>query len=135
VTEDDTMRQILANCRTIAVVGLSPKAHRASHGVASYMQAHGWRIVPVNPLATEVLGEPAYASLTAAAKHEAIDLVNVFRHSEEVPALVQEAVAIGAKTIWLQLGIEHDEALNVARQAGLLVIQNKCLKVEHARLG
>lgn len=134
MTDDNTLRQVLANCRTIAVVGLSPKPHRASHDVARYMQAHGWRIIPVNPLATEVLGEKAYATLLEAAQHERIDLVNVFRHSDEVPALMHDAIAIGAQAVWLQLDIESPEAARMAAAAGLALIQNKCLKIEHARL-
>jgi predicted CoA-binding protein len=134
MTESEAIREILATCRTVAVVGLSPKPHRASHEVAQYMQAQGWRIVPVNPNAREVLGERAYASLAEAARHERIDLVNVFRHSEEIPPVADEAIAIGAKALWLQLGIENDIALAKAAAAGLLVVQNRCLKVEHARV-
>jgi predicted CoA-binding protein len=115
------------------VVGLSPKPHRDSFGVAQYMQAHGWRIVPINPNASEILSEKAYATLTEAAEHERIDLVNVFRNSADVPPVVDEAMAIGAPALWLQLGITHEVAAAKARAAGLLVVQNKCLKVEHAR--
>ncbi len=132
MTEAESIREILASCRTVAVVGLSPKPHRASHEVAQYMQTHGWRIIPVNPNAREVLGEKAYVSLTEAARHECIELVDVFRHSDQVPALTDEAIAIGAKALWLQLGIENDDALAKAAAAGLLVVQNRCLKVEHA---
>ncbi|TBR76586.1 MAG: CoA-binding protein [Burkholderiaceae bacterium] len=133
MTESESIQQILASCRTVAVVGLSPKPHRASHEVAQYMQAHGWRIIPVNPNAREVLGQRAYASLAEAAQHERIDLVNVFRHSEEVPPVARDAIAVGAKALWLQLGIENEAALAQAARAGLLVVQNRCLKVEHAR--
>lgn len=126
---------ILRHCRTIAVVGLSPKPHRASHDVAQYMQAQGWRIIPVNPLAREVLGEPAYASLTQAARHERIDLVNCFRRPEDIPPLAEEAVAIGAKALWLQLGIHHDAALQRAWQAGLVAVQDRCLKIDHRAAG
>ena len=132
MTESESIQEILASCRSVAVVGLSPKPHRASHEVARYMQAHGWRIIPVNPNAREVLGEKAYASLTEAARHERIDLVNVFRHSEEIPPIADEAIAIGASALWLQLGIENDIALAKAAGAGLLVVQDRCLKVEHA---
>ena len=99
------------------------------------MQSHGWRIIPVNPAAqvTEILGEKVYASLTDAAKAEQIDLVDVFRRSEEVPPVADEAIAIGAKALWLQLGIEHTESATKARAAGLQVVQNKCLLVEHRR--
>lgn len=133
MTESESIQQILASCRTVAVVGLSPKPHRASHEVAQYMQAHGWRIIPVNPNAREVLGQRAYASLAEAAQHERIDLVNVFRHSEDVPPIARDAIAVGAKALWLQLGIENEAALAQAARAGLLVVQNRCLKVEHAR--
>ena len=103
--------------------------------MAEYMQQQGWRIVPVNPAAgvATILGEPVYASLTEAAQHEKIDLVDVFRKSEDVPPVAAEAIAIGAKGLWMQLDIEHPEAAAAARQAGLLVVQNKCLLVEHRR--
>ena len=124
---------ILENCRTVAVVGLSPKAHRDSFRVARYMQAHGWKIVPINPNATEVLGETAYPSLTEAAQHHAIDLVNVFRNAEDVPPVVVGAIAIGAKGLWLQVGIVHADAVAQARAAGLWAVQDRCLMVEHAQ--
>ena len=133
MTEAQTINRILQTCRTVAVVGLSPKPHRASHGVARYMQAQGWRIVPVNPNAVEILGEKAYPSLTEAARHERIDLVNVFRHSADVPPVADEAIAIGASALWLQLGIENEASAAQARAAGLLVVQDRCLKVEHAQ--
>ena len=126
-----TMADILNTYRTVAVVGLSPKAHRESFGVAQYMQAQGWRIIPINPNASDILGETAYPSLTEAARHHTIGLVNVFRNSEDVPPVVDEAIAVGATAIWLQLGIEHAEAAQRARDAGLQVVQNKCLKVEY----
>ena len=124
---------ILAHCRTVAVVGLSPKAHRDSYEVAQYMQAHGWKIVPINPNASSILGETAYPSLLDAARHHTIELVNVFRNSEDVPPVVTDAIAIGAKAIWLQMGINHDSAAEQARAAGLRVVQDKCLMVEHRR--
>lgn len=122
---------ILNNCRTIAVVGLSPKPHRASFDVSRYMQAAGYRIIPVNPNETEVLGEKAYATLTEAARHEKIDLVNCFRNSEEIPPLVDEAIAIGAVAVWMQLGIAHAAAAALAEAAGLLVVQDHCIKIDH----
>jgi len=133
LTEAQTIAQLVSKPLTVAVVGLSPKPHRDSFGVAQYMQAHGWRIVPINPNASEILGEKSYATLTEAAQHERIDLVDVFRNSDDVPPVVDEAIAIGAPAIWLQLGIAHDAATAKARAAGLQVVQNKCLKVEHAR--
>ncbi|MDR7308588.1 CoA-binding protein [Rhodoferax saidenbachensis] len=133
LTEAQTIAHLVSKPLTVAVVGLSPKTHRDSFGVAQYMQAHGWRIVPINPNASEILGEKAYPTLTEAAQHERIELVNVFRNSADVPPVVDEAIAIGAPAIWLQLGIAHEVAAAKARAAGLLVVQNKCLKVEHAR--
>ena len=118
-------------CHTIAVVGLSPKPHRDSYRVSQYMQAHGYRIVPINPNATEVLGEKAYASLTEAATHERIDLVNCFRNSEDIPPIAAEAMAIGAKGLWLQIGVTHSAAAAQAKAAGLAVVQDRCLMVEH----
>ena len=135
---DDSLRDIshiLKNHRTVAVVGLSPKSHRDSYEIASYMQRQGWRIVPINPAAqvTEILGEKVYASLIEAANNVPIDLVNVFRNSADVPPVADEAIAIGAKALWLQLGIEHPASAEKARAAGLLVVQNRCLLVEHRR--
>jgi predicted CoA-binding protein len=131
----DAVRQSLAHCQTIAVVGLSPKPHRDSFRVAQYMQDHGFRIVPINPNAHEVLGEKAYASLTEAAQHARIDMVNCFRNSEDIPPIAEEAIAIGAKSLWLQLGVVHDAAAQQATHAGLIVVQNLCLMVEHRQLG
>jgi predicted CoA-binding protein len=129
------VRQSLANCKTIAVVGLSPKPHRDSFRVAKYMQDHGFRIVPINPNAHEVLGEKAYASLTEAAQHERIDMVNCFRNSEDIPPIAAEAIAIGAKSLWLQIGVVNDAAAKQATDAGLVVVQNLCLMVEHRQQG
>ena len=127
----ERIARILGDCRTIAVVGLSPKPHRASFDVARYMQAAGYRIIPVNPNATEVLGEKAYATLQEAAQHEKIDLVNCFRNSEDIPPVVDEAIAIGAKAVWMQLGVTHAAAAAKAQAAGLLVVQDHCLKIDH----
>ena len=118
-------------CHTIAVVGLSPKPHRDSYRVSQYMQAQGYRIVPINPNATEVLGEKAYASLTEAAAHERIDLVNCFRNSEDIPPIAAEAIAIGAQGLWLQIDVTHTDAAAQAKAAGLAVVQDRCLMVEH----
>jgi predicted CoA-binding protein len=133
MNQDDAITAILDSCRTVAVVGLSPKPHRDSYRVAQYMQQQGWRIIPVNPNAQVVLGEKAYASLTEAARFEKIDLVNCFRNSEDIAPLVDEAIAIGAKAVWMQLGIEHPAAAVKARAAGLQVVQNRCLKIDFAR--
>lgn len=137
MNDTDNIQHILTHCRTVAVVGLSPKPHRASFGVAQYMQTQGWRIVPVNPVAAasgvSILGEKVYATLLDAAQHEKIELVDVFRKSEDVPPVAAQAIAIGAQALWLQLGIENAEAAQAAEAAGLRVVQNKCLLVEHAR--
>ena len=130
---DAAVAHILQHCRTVAVVGLSPKPHRDSFRVSQYMQAQGWKIVPINPNVTEVLGQKAYPSLTEAARHHAIDLVNVFRNAADVPPLASEAIAIGAKGLWLQMGITHPNALAQAQAAGQWAVQDRCLMMEHAR--
>nr|WP_295784986.1 CoA-binding protein [Rhodoferax sp.] len=130
---DDDMAYILKHCRTVAVVGLSPKPHRDSYGVSRYMQAQGWRIVPINPNATSILGETAYPSLTEAARRHGIGLVNVFRNSADVPPVVDEAIAVGAQAVWLQMGVVHDLSGQKARSAGLRFVQDRCLMVEHRR--
>jgi uncharacterized protein len=141
IAHSDTyaVQHILSTCRTVAVVGLSPKAHRDSFRVAQYMQAHGWRVVPVNPVAASsgerILGEVVYATLTDAARAEKIDLVDVFRNSDDVPPIVDEAIALKLPAIWLQLGVRHDAAFAKAQAAGMVVVQDLCLKVEHARRG
>ncbi|MFM8998671.1 MAG: CoA-binding protein [Actinomycetota bacterium] len=131
---DEAIRRILGATRTIAVVGLSSKPDRPSHDVAAYLQRAGYRIVPVNPRETEVLGEPAYATLRDIPADVPIDLVDVFRRAEETPEVARDAVAIGAKALWLQLGIANDEARAIAEEAGLAVIMDRCLKVDHRRL-
>jgi predicted CoA-binding protein len=137
-TSTDELTHILKTCHTIAVVGLSPKPDRASFGVAQYMQAHGYRIVPVNPVAAAsgqpILGEKVYASLLEAAKVEKIDMVDCFRNSEDIPPLVAEAIQIGAKVLWMQLGIANDAAKTEAEAAGLRVVQDRCLKIDHRQL-
>ena len=133
--DEATFTRLATTPCTVAVVGLSPKSHRASYEVAQYLQRHGWRIVPVNPAAagTQILGEPVYASLTEAASAHAIALVDVFRNSDDVPPVVDEALALGLPAIWLQLGIAHPQAAAKARAAGVAFVQNLCLKVEHAQ--
>lgn len=136
MTVETDVLDVLSHCRTIAVVGLSPKPERASFDVARYMQAHGYRIIPINPNAgvVEILGEKVYASLLQAGQVEKIDLVSCFRNSEDIPPIVDEAMAIGAKAVWMQLGIAHDEAAAKAQAAGLKVVQNRCLKIDHRAL-
>jgi predicted CoA-binding protein len=138
-TFDNTLVSILQDCRTIAVVGLSPKPERDSHHVAQYLQQQGYRIVPVNPMAQEILGERCWPTLTEAAQQLAldnvrIDLVDVFRNSADVPPIADEAIAIGAQALWLQLGVHDDAACERARAAGLRTVQNHCVLVEHQRL-
>ena len=127
----DTIAAILKSAKTIAVVGLSSKPHRASFGVARYLQSVGYRIVPVNPRESEVLGERAYARLEDVPVR--IDVVDVFRRSEHVPEIVESAIRVGAKAIWLQEGVVHEGAAERARQAGLLVVMDRCMLKEHAR--
>ena len=131
--ESTDIAHILEHCRTVAVVGLSPKPDRDSYAVSRYMQSQGWRIVPINPNASSILGETAYPSLLEAARHHRIELVNVFRNSADVPPVVDEAIAIGAQAVWLQMGVMHDAAAQKARNAGLRVVQDRCLMVEHRR--
>jgi predicted CoA-binding protein len=126
-----TIRAILEGMRTVAVVGLSPNTLRASHFVAFYLQRHGYRIVPVNPNETAILGEPCYPAL--AAIPFAVDVVDVFRRPSAVPAIAEEAVAIGAKALWLQFGVISAEGAAIAERGGLAVVMDRCLKVEHAR--
>jgi uncharacterized protein len=134
MNEQQTIQAIFNAGHTLAVVGLSPKPWRESFGVSRAMQAAGWRIIPVNPVAAErgetILGEEVFATLTDAALHEKIDLVNVFRNADDVPQVMEEAIAIAAPAVWLQMGIRHDAAAALARAAGLNVVQDRCLKVE-----
>jgi predicted CoA-binding protein len=133
--------QILEDTRTIAVVGLSPKTERASLGVATYLQGHGYRIVPVNPnyAGQSILGEKVYPDLRAAADALAadgirIDVVDCFRKAEEIGPIARDAVAVRAGVLWMQLGIENQAAADVAGAAGLDVVMNHCMKIEHAKL-
>ena len=128
----DKLRRILRNNRTIAVVGLSANWYRPSYFAAKYMQEHGYRVIPVNPMYTEVLGEKCYKSLRDIPGK--VDLVDCFRKGEEIPALADEAVAIGAKVLWMQLGVRNAEARAKAEAAGLEVVEDRCVKIEHARL-
>jgi len=131
INSSETIKRILDDCRTIAVVGLSSKSTRPSHDVAGYMQRVGYRIIPVNPNETEVLGERSYASLKDVP--EQIDLVDVFRRSEEAGAVVDEAIAIGAKAVWLQEGVIDEAAALRALNAGLLVVMDRCWLKDHVR--
>ena len=126
-----TIREILMGTRTIAMVGLSPKKQRPSNFVASYLKYEGYRVIPVNPRADEILGEKAYPDLKSIP--EPIDLVNVFRRPEDCPAIARDAVAIGAKAIWLQLRVVSLEAAEIAENGGLAVVMDRCVKIEHGR--
>jgi predicted CoA-binding protein len=133
------LRQILGTCRTIAVVGLSPQWHRPSFFAAKYMQGHGYRVIPVNPAASDILGEPSYPSVTAAAQALAaqgvkIDMVDCFRKTADIGPIAEEAIAIGARCLWQQIGVVNEEAAGKARDAGLWTVMDRCVKIEHARL-
>jgi uncharacterized protein len=132
LTDIDTLRRILATGRTIAVVGLSADWYRPSFFAAKYLKEHGYRIVPVNPKYPEILGETSYPSLQAVPFP--IDVVDVFRRSEDVPPIARDAVTIGAKVLWQQLGVANLEADRIARDAGLDSVTDRCMKIEHARL-
>ena len=134
VPEDRELRALLGKVHTIAVVGLSSKPNRPSLGVAGYLQEHGYRIVPVNPRETEVLGEPAYPSLRDIPPDIPIDVVDVFRRAEETPEVARDAVAIGAKVLWLQADIVNEEAYRIASDAGLDVIMGVCIRTTRQRL-
>ena len=125
--------EILSSAKTIAVVGLSEKADRESHLVARYLQANGYRIIPVNPAVAEVLGERSYPDLASIPPEIAIDVVDIFRKPEFIPAVVDAAIPRGARAVWMQLGLVHNAAAKKARAAGLEVVMDRCMKVEHAR--
>jgi uncharacterized protein len=127
----DPIAEILNKCKTIAVVGLSSNPMRPSHEVTEYMQSAGYRIIPVNPNEAEVLGEKSYARLEDVP--EKIDVVNIFRRAAEVPPVVESAIRVGAKVVWMQLGIENEEAAEKARAAGLAVVEDACILIEHRR--
>jgi len=129
---DAEIRALLARLRTIAVVGLSPKPDRPSFVVARAMQRFGFRILPVRPATDEVLGEPCHPTL--AAVPERIDLVNVFRATEHIPAVVEECIALNLPALWVQEGIVHEEAAEKARAAGIAVVMDRCLYKEYVRL-
>ncbi len=127
-----TEAKILNSSKTIAVVGLSPKPDRPSYRVASYLKGQGCRIIPVNTYASEILGETCYPDLRSIP--EQVDVVDIFRRSERVPAIVEEAIEIGAKAVWMQEGVINEEAATRAREAGLLVVMDKCMLKEHRKL-
>ncbi len=133
VDSDATVERILTTYDTIAVVGASARREKAAHSVPAHMQQHGWRIIPINPHADEILGEAVYRSL--AGVPEQVGLVDVFRPSGQTPDIARQAVAVGATALWLQLGIASDEARAIAADAGLLYVEDRCLVIEQRRLG
>ncbi|MBC8476104.1 MAG: CoA-binding protein [Gammaproteobacteria bacterium] len=133
-TDIETLRRILDASHIIAVVGLSANWWRPSYFAAKYMQDHGYRIIPVNPNYKDILGETCYPSLEDIPDDINIDIVDVFQRTEMAPSLAHSAVAIGAKIFWLQLGLINDEAADIARQGGLDVVMDHCVKIEHGRL-
>jgi uncharacterized protein len=132
---DAALRAILTEARTIAVVGLSDKPERDSNEVSRYLQDHGYHIVPVNPLLREVLGEKSYPTLSAIPSEIAVDIADIFRRSDQVPPVVDEAIARRIPTVWMQLGVESPEAAARARTLGLTVLENLCIMQVHRRLG
>lgn len=130
-TSGDAIRDLLQTSRTIAVVGLSSQKMRPSYGVAEYLQRAGYKIIPVNPNESEILGEPAVAKLEDIQVQ--VDIVDIFRRAEFVPEVVESAIGIGAKAIWMQEGVIHEEAAERARRAGVFVVMDRCILKEHAR--
>ena len=131
-TDIPTLRRILKQSHTIAMVGLSANWYRPSYFAAKYLQEHGYRVIPVTPTYDEVLGEKCYPDLVSVP--EQIDVVDCFRKAEEIPPLAEQAVAIGAKVLWLQLGVVNEQAAAFAQEAGLDVVMDRCMKIEHGRL-
>lgn len=132
INDDAGLHRILENHKVIAMVGLSPKADRPSNVVARYLLAHGYTVIPVNPVQREILGQPCYASLRDIPVK--VDMVDVFRNAADVPPIAADAIAIGARSLWLQLGVIHPEAAEAASNAGLDVVMDRCPKIDHARL-
>ena len=132
ITQDDAIAELLATAKTIVVLGLSPKPERDSHMVARYLQKHGYRIIPVRPGQQELLGEKAFATLDDIT--EQVDIVDVFRRSDQIMPHAQEALRLKPKAFWMQLNIENQEAANFLTTTGINVVMNMCIKVEHDRL-
>ena len=130
--DSEKIRRILAKSKTLAIVGLSAQWHRPSYFAAKYMQEHGYRVIPVNPMYDEILGEKCFKSLRDIP--EPVDVVDCFRKSAEIPALAEDAIAIGAKVLWMQIGVMSAAARARAEGAGLEVVENRCVKIEHGRL-
>jgi predicted CoA-binding protein len=134
VMKDKELKDILTSCKTVAVVGISPKEDRPSYIVASYLQSKGYRIIPVRPDGDTILGERVYHNLMEIPNEIEVDVVDIFRRSEDVPSIVDEAVQRGAKVVWMQEGVVHKEAGAKAEKAGLKVLMDCCMKKEHQRL-
>jgi len=132
--KDQEIKEVLRSSKTIAVIGISPKEDRPSYGVASYLKSKGYRIIPVRPDGDKILGEKVYHSLTEIPREIEIDVVDIFRKSEDVPPVVEEAIHRGAKVVWMQEGIINQEACAKAEKAGLKVVMDRCTKKEHQRL-
>jgi uncharacterized protein len=132
MNNDQMMKEILLSAKTVASVGLSSNQQKESFGIVSYLKEQGYRIIPVNPTADEILGEKSYPDLSSIP--EKVDVVQVFRKPEDVPPVVDEAIKIGAKAIWMQEGIVHEEAAQKARDAGLQVVMDACMRATHRRL-
>ncbi|MBC8317639.1 MAG: CoA-binding protein [Desulfobulbaceae bacterium] len=132
LTDFTHIKKILVDCQVIAVVGLSPKASRPSNQVATYLQEKGYTVIPVNPGQTEILGQTCYPDLLAIPAK--VDLVNIFRKSEDVEPVVADAVKIQARAVWMQQGIVNQKAAEVAREAGIAVVMDRCIKVDHQNL-
>jgi len=132
MNSDKEMKEILLSIKTIASVGLSSNQEKESFWIVSYLKEQGYKIIPVNPTATEILGEKVYPSLSAIP--DKVDVVQVFRKSEDVPPVVEEAIKIGAKVVWMQEGIVNEEAAQKAREAGLQVVMDACMRATHRRL-
>lgn len=132
MNDEEMLKDILLSTKTIASVGLSTNPMKASYGVVAYLQARGYHIIPVNPKATEILREKAYPDLLSIP--EKVDVVQIFRRPEDVPPVVEEAIKIGAKVVWMQEGISNEEAAQAAREAGLQVVMDACMRATHQRL-
>jgi uncharacterized protein len=132
---EDRVLELLKTAKTVAVVGLTDDTSKPSYRVSTYLQSKGYRVVPINPKLSEVLGEKAYPSLSEASKVEEIDIVDVFRRADAVPAIVDEVLALKLPALWLQETVVHEEAAKKARQAGVVVVMDKCILKEHRRYG
>jgi len=135
MSTDAEVRDVLTRARTIAIVGLSDKPERESNGVARYLRSQGYRVIPVNPSVPEIFGEKSYPSLSAIPRETRVDIVDVFRHSDQVPAVAQEALRRGIKVVWMPLGVDSPEAASLVREAGGVAFENLCIMTQHRRLG